>query len=168
MAMTVRVTLGTASADHVNPADGSHRFPAGTVADLDDETAKRWVRNGFAVEWHGEAGKTVTDAEAAMSDSAIDAEIARLNDLKQARSGMRELDPGSVASLPPDQPVGKTPYTDPDAPHPLAQYDLTPQQMTDLVRAGFKRPADVRKAKDEELLAVPGIGVAALGKLRGT
>jgi hypothetical protein len=169
MAMTIRVTLGTCEQDHINPADGSHRFPAGTVVDFDDETAKRWIRNGFAVEWHGEPGHTVTDEEAAMSEAAIDAEIARLNDLKKARAERASSDSSwssGVAGLPEDVPVGNTPYVDQAAPHPLAQYNLTPQQVTDLERAGFTRPSQIRKATDADLLEVPGIGVAALAKLR--
>jgi hypothetical protein len=166
MAMTIRVTLGTCEQDHINPADGSHRFPAGTVVDFDDETAKRWIRNGFAVEWHGEPGHTVTDEEAAMSESAIDTEIARLQDLKRARDLRSEPAAGGVAGLPEDVPVGNTPYVDRTAPHPLARYNLTPQQVTDLERAGFTRPSQIRKATDAELLEVPGIGVAALAKLR--
>jgi len=167
MPKTIRITLATASNEHRNPTDGTLRLPAGTVLDADDETAKRWVRNGFAVEWHGQAGQTVTDEEASMTDSAIDAEIARLEDLKKAKLARQEAAAASgVAGLPQDVPIGDTPYQDKGAPHPLAEYGLTPQQVADLERAGFTRPDQIRKAKDADLLDVPGIGVAALAKLR--
>src|SRR5262245_9553500 len=168
MPKTIRVTLATCSSEHLNPADGSHRFPAGSVVDLDDETAGRWVRNGFAVEWHGKPGGTVSDEEAAMSDASIDAEIARLLGIKEARLAVQEAAPtGGVAGLPEDQPLGDTPYQDRRAPHPLAEYGLTPQQVANLERAGFGRPDLIRRARDEDLLEVPGVGVATLGKLRG-
>lgn len=76
-----------------------------------------------------------------------------------ARPGM----PG--ASLPADRET-RAAYLDPEAPHPLADYDLPEKQRDALVAAGFTRPEIVEQASDEDILAVEGVGEAALARLR--
>lgn len=190
-ANTLRITKTTFSADHIAP-DGTHRFPAGLVVEVkdgagtvDDSTARRWLRNGFAEAYDGVPGtvineqvRTSTSAQIASQIAALQAELAQRTQEEGVPHvgyvGRREA--GTLAGgtpepqgaqLPSDEPVGRAPYVDPDAPHPLAKYELTEAQRTALEHAGFTRDEIIADATDEELMAVKGIGEAALKKLRG-
>lgn len=177
---TVRITKTTFDSVLTAP-DGSHRFPAGLVVGVgeganrvDDETARRWVRAGFAEEFTGVAGTTVTNADAAMTPDQLDAQIATLRALRDQAAAQegnptritREGFPGE-AHLPSDEPIGRTPYLDPDH-HPLERYGLSGTVRVALERAGFTRPAIIDGATDGELLAVDGVSVKTLAKLRGS
>lgn len=196
MPNTIRITKGTFDSENTAP-DGSHRFPAGLVVGvgegygkIEDQVARRWVRNGFAEEFDGEPGSRVSNEDVSKSPAELAAEIANLQALyAQATSrqtGSRITRAGAPgegstgspalslaeaqaqeAGVPEDRPIGRTPYQDPQAPHPLAGYDLTEKQRTSLERAGFTRPEHVERASDDELLEVDGIGESALRKLRG-
>lgn len=131
---------------------GTRKLPAGTVLDVEDDVAKRWKRFGIAEETSLEPGY-YPDGEVQQSEAAIDAEIARLQAIKDARRSDAE----KAASVPADA----------EYEHPLARYDLTEQQRVNLERAGFTRPELVDAAADAELLDVDGIGEKALAKLRG-
>ena len=147
----VRITSATATSD---AQQGTRRLPAGTVLEVDDETAKRWVRNGIAEDTKLPVGN-VSDAEAGASVEDIDAEIARLQRIKE----------GLVQSPVPEQVAPPSPYAGSE--HPLAGYGLTEKQRVNLERAGFTRPDLIEQATDAELLEVDGIGEGALAKLRG-
>lgn len=68
-------------------------------------------------------------------------------------------------------PLADTEPPAPDAsdssvpPEPLAE-DLTAAQVEALTAAGIESRADIDAATDEDLLAIPGIGAAALRRLR--
>lgn len=129
---------------------GLRRLPAGTVLEVDDETAKRWRRHDIAAPTDLPLG-VVSDAEASMSAADLDAEIARLEALK--------------ARGPAARPAAALPAAEEEA-HPLARYGLGEAQRTALWRAGFTSTARVDAATDAELLEVPGVGESTLAKLR--
>lgn len=211
MAQTLRITKTTFSTEHVAP-DGSHRFPAGLVVEvregaqtIDEATAKRWVRNGFAEEYRGVPGTRVNEQTRQASPAELASQIAALQAELQQRTQAEgiphvgyvsaEYDPAAggpfpadaqgrggyvgrtsagtltgeaqTARVPSDQPVGRTPYQDPTAPHPLGRYDLPERQRVALEQAGFTRPDLIDGATDEALLDVEGVGEGTLKKLRG-
>jgi len=96
-------------------------------------------------------GEVVTAQEAGMSPADIDAEIARLEALRDRPARRAELEAQPTAA---------------DA-HPLARYGLSEQQRTALMRAGFTSPGRIEAATDEEILATEGIGEGTLKRLRG-
>ena len=116
----VRVTVegGTYHAD-VPP----HRLPQGHALDVDEETARRWVKNGIAQSWDGPTGY-VDEAHATASVQDLDAEIARLRELRD-RVQAAPAEARAEAAVPEE--------------HPFAKYDLSEQQRVNLQRAGFTR-----------------------------
>jgi hypothetical protein len=151
----MRVTSTTGYMDEI---EGLKRLPEGTVLEVPDDTAKRWTRHKIAETTDLPVGH-VSDAEAGMSPADIDAEIARLQSLKN-RGASR---PGDGA-LDQEQPSAGLPADDE---HPLARYDLTEEQRVNLGREGFTRPDLIDAASDDELLGVRGIGEGTLKRLRG-
>jgi hypothetical protein len=149
----MRVTSTTGYMDEI---EGLKRLPAGTVLEVPDDTAKRWTRHKIAAATDLPVGH-VSDAEAGMSPADIDAEIARLQSLKnRGRAGDGALDQEhQPAGLPADDE------------HPLARYDLTEEQRVNLGRAGFTRPDLIDAASDDDLREVKGVGDSTLRKLRG-
>lgn len=190
MPQTMRITKSTFSTEHTAP-DGSHRFGTGLIVavgegagQVDESSAKRWQRAGFAEPFDGEPGTQVTNEDVAKTPGELAAEIANLQALLQrataetggthvgyiSRSVAPHGNPQTPAGLPQDQPIGTTPYKDPDAPHPFAHADLTDKQRTNLERAGFTSRAHVERATDEELIEALGGGKgseAAVARLRG-
>ncbi len=147
----------TSTTGYMDDLKGLQRLPAGTVLEVPDDTAKRWARHGIAEETDLPVGH-VSDAEAGMSPADIDAEIARLQSLKN-RGGARPGDGALDAEQSPGLPA--------DDEHPLARYDLTEEQRVNLGREGFTRPDLIDAASDDELLGVRGIGEGTLKRLRG-
>lgn len=151
----VRVTSTTGYMDDLR---GLQRLPAGTVLEVEDDTAKRWARHGIAEATDLPVGH-VSDAEAGMSPADIDAEIARLRSLKsrgRPQDGALDQQQEQSAGLPADDE------------HPLARYGLSEAQRTALWRAGFTSPDRIDAATDQELLDTEGVGEGTVARLRGT
>lgn len=146
----VRVISTTGYMDDLR---GLVRLPAGTVLEVEDDTAKRWRRHNIAEETDLPVGH-VSDREAAMSPADIDAEIARLQGLRNRRPGDGALD-AQAPGLPADDE------------HPLARYGLSEAQRTALMRAGFTSPERIDAATDQELLDTDGVGEGTVARLRG-
>lgn len=151
--MNVRIISTT----HWMGADGQslQRLPAGLALEVEDDTAKRWLRNKIAEPWDGPLGQ-VNDDEVGASAEDFDAEIARLTALRDA-AAQRARDQNTVQDTP-----QKADYGD-----GLADYDfLSEAQKTALRRQGFTDADRIASARDEELLEVAGIGQATVDKLR--
>lgn len=150
----MRVTSTTGYMDDLR---GLVRLPAGTVLDVEDDTAKRWTRHNIAEPTDLEAGQVVTDQDAAMSPAQIKDEMERLQKLLDAQGKRRDgaLDQERPAGLPADDE------------HPLARYGLNEAQRTALWRAGFTSADRIDAATDQEILETEGIGEGTLARLRG-
>jgi hypothetical protein len=155
----------TSTTGYMDDLRGLVRLPAGTVLEVEDaDQAKRWTRHGVAAETDLPVGH-VSDAEAGMSPDQIDAEIARLESLKNrraARPGDGALDQRQPADQQQEQPAGLPA----DDEHPLARYGLAEAQRTALWRAGFTSPERIDAATDAELLETDGVGEGTLARLR--
>lgn len=146
------------STTHWTPDDsqGLRRLEQGLALEVDDDTAKRWLRNGIAEKWDGPEG-LIDDAHAHASADDLDAEIQRLQALREQRAAF-EREQAAAASLPNDQPL----YDD-----GLAKYDfLNETQRVNLRRAGFTDAQRIANARDDELIQVEGIGQSTIDKLR--
>jgi hypothetical protein len=87
------------------------------------------------------------------------AEEARLLDERPMESTTRPLTAEGAV----DQGVGAAVGATPDA---LATVDLTDEQRSNLVAAGYGDAAAIRTASDAELEAVPSVGPAAVKRIR--
>lgn len=92
MVQTLRITKTTFSSEHVAP-DGSHRFGEGLVVavrdgaqTVDEATARRWLRNGFAEEYDGEEGTVVASETRGASEAEL---VSRIQSL-QAELAQRQ------------------------------------------------------------------------------
>lgn len=147
--MRVKTTTGW-----THEVEGFQRLPAGLVLDVDDEVARRWRARNIAEDAGDLPEGIVTDQEVGMSEADIKAEMARLDRL--LKRGQQQPQPAAPSAL--DAAEAKQ--------SPLARYDLSEQQRTNLNRAGFTHPDRIDAASDADLLEVDGIGEAALAKLR--
>jgi len=185
---TIRMLTDTVSTEHRAP-DGSAKFRHGAVVLVDDHyldapTARRWVRNRIAEPYPGGMpGDVVTDAERVADTTDFDAQIARLEHLKEravARAAdirAREAEAAAAAAAAgyvpvtrvrdPEAPIGLEPYRVPADEDPLAVYDLADFPLLALKAAGYRTPEQIDAATDEELLEIKGVGTRTLEILRG-
>jgi len=185
---TIRMLTDTVSTEHRAP-DGGIKFLQGMVVLVDDHyldapTARRWVRNRIAEPYPGGMpGDLVTDAERVADTTDFDAQIARLEHLRaravaraeEIRAREAEAAEAAVAAgyVPvvrrrdPEAPIGTEPYRVPPGEDPLAAYGLDDYPLLALKAAGYRTPAQIDAATDEELLEIKGVGTATLERLRG-
>jgi hypothetical protein len=170
---TIRMLVSTGSTEHRAP-DGGLKFRQGLIVLVDDVyldavSARRWVRNRIAEPFAGGTpGDVVTAEERAADEGDLDAEIARLERLRD-RARARASAPPEPVDLrrDPSLAIGREPYRVPAEERPLARYGLADRQVEALEQAGFTRPDIIDAATDEEILDVRGVGKPTLAKLRG-
>lgn len=166
---TIRMLRSTCSTEHRAP-DGGIKFPEGLVllvddADLDVVTARRWVRNRIAEPFPGGVvGDVVTAEERTADPEDIDAQIARLQQLRDRARALPSQPPALARDG--DRAIGRDPYRVAAAESWLRRLGLADAQVEALEAAGFTTEAIVDAAADEEILEVRGVGKPTLAKLR--
>ena len=176
---TIRMLTTTGSTE-VRAPDGGIKFREGLVVLVDDVdfdalTARRWVRNRLAEVFPGGIpGDIVTAEERTADPEDLDAQIARLQQLRERSAALaaeraQAMRDGVAPRVhDPDAAIGTARYREGGpAARPPSFAGLADQQIEALERAGFTTQAQIDDATDDEILEVRGVGRPTLNKLRG-
>jgi hypothetical protein len=136
-------------------------IPAGTYS---DEQLARLLGLGAIEEVPADAPRpTPTSTEPVVAHLPPSAEAFQAAQTEAALATAAGEAPSPAGTTDQGEDKGASPPGTPE--EPLAE-DLTEAQLEALTAAGYRSRADLDAASDEALLAVPGIGPAALRRLR--